>query len=298
MKGCLKLVVFIIIVLLCINYKDEITRFFVERFIFSTDSNINIENDYSLNYEFTYLEKTDDFFAKDKEHLINILYTALNNGNEHFYFFCDYENCTNDVDEIISSTTINYINDYIHPFNSYKIINRTIDSLGKVTIDINKFYTEEETIIVNNEIDKIISKIIKSNMSDKEKITAFHNYIIDNTKYDMDYINNNSNDLHSKSHTAIGVLSYNKALCRGYSHTMAVFLNKLKIPNYRISNNEHIWNLVKLDNKWYHLDLTWDDPVASKDIRLSTFLLISNDKLSSLNTGMHNFDKSVFIEAN
>ena len=23
---------------------------------------------------------------------------------------------------------------------------------------------------------------------------------------------------------------------------------------------KHMWNFVKLDDKWYHVDLTWDDP--------------------------------------
>ena len=35
------------------------------------------------------------------------------------------------------------------------------------------------------------------------------------------------------------------------------------IINYKISNDEHIWNLVYLDEKWYHLDLTWDDPIIT-----------------------------------
>jgi transglutaminase/protease-like cytokinesis protein 3 len=24
---------------------------------------------------------------------------------------------------------------------------------------------------------------------------------------------------------------------------------------------EHVWNIVKVDGKWYNIDLTWDDPI-------------------------------------
>ena len=44
-------------------------------------------------------------------------------------------------------------------------------------------------------------------------------------------------------------------------------MDMLGIENYTISgkagNEQHIWNVVKLDNDWYQVDVTWDDPVGS-----------------------------------
>ena len=78
-----------------------------------------------------------------------------------------------------------------------------------------------------------------------------------------------------------------------------IFLNKLDVPNYRISSENHVWNLVYLDGNWYHLDLTWDDPVTENNtnIRLDNFLLITTDQLEQLDTGYHVYDKSVYLEA-
>ncbi len=54
-----------------------------------------------------------------------------------------------------------------------------------------------------------------------------------------------------------------------------------------------------MDNAWYHLDLTWDDPVVStkEDVLLSTYYLISTKKLEDINDGKHYYDKDVFLEA-
>ena len=79
---------------------------------------------------------------------------------------------------------------------------------------------------------------------------------------------------------------------------MALFLDYYKIPNFKIISENHIWNAVFVDNKWYHLDLTWDDPVSNngKDVLEYTFFLISSDELNDIEKEQHVFDKEVFSE--
>ena len=144
-----------------------------------------------------------------------------------------------------------------------------------------------------------MKSIITDNMSDREKIKAFHDYVINNTKYDVEYVESKLTDINNPSHTAIGPLLYGKALCGGYTDLMAIFLNKIGISNYKISGEDHVWNLVYLDGKWLHLDLTWDDPVTSngENILLDKFFLITTDELKALNTGYHDFNEEYFVEA-
>ena len=80
---------------------------------------------------------------------------------------------------------------------------------------------------------------------------------------------------------------------------MAIFLHKFNIDNYKIASNSHIWNLVNIDKKWLHVDLTWDDPITSngKDKLEKLFLLIDNKKLQSLKVKQHNYDKNIYSEA-
>lgn len=300
MKQFLKLLPLVVILILTIIFKQSITEFIIDKFIFTRQIYIQKPNEYAVNYDFQYVQTTDDFYAKDYQQLLNILYTALNNGNSYFYFFCEYEQCENDVDKLTESNQFVNINNYVHPYNSYRKLYVTINSLGKVSVTIDKSYDENDILAVNKEIEHIMDSILTENMSTKEKITTFHDYIIDNTKYDTEYINKNLNDIDNVSHKANGPLFYHKALCGGYADVMAVFLNKLKIPNYRISSESHIWNFVKLDNQWLHLDLTWDDPVTTngQDIRQDTFLLITTEQLQNLKTGYHDFNHSIYLETN
>lgn len=44
-------------------------------------------------------------------------------------------------------------------------------------------------------------------------------------------------------------------------------MDMLGIENGTVSgeagDEQHIWNTVKLDDQWYHVDVTWDDPIGS-----------------------------------
>ena len=79
---------------------------------------------------------------------------------------------------------------------------------------------------------------------------------------------------------------------------MAIFWKYYDLPNFKVVSENHIWNAVFLDNKWYHLDLTWDDPVVStgENILEYNFFLISDKELEELNTNQHIFDKNIFSE--
>ena len=112
----------------------------------------------------------------------------------------------------------------------------------------------------------VVNAKIKPDMTDFEKEKIIHDYIIENTTYALENMEDR------KSTEAIfgvqGVLCNKSAVCQGYAETMKLFMDMLDIECYVVSgkgytNNQavgHAWNLVKLDNEWYHVDVTWDDP--------------------------------------
>ena len=176
-------------------------------------------------------------------------------------------------------------------------IDTEFDSLGKVTITITHNYTNSQIETIESKVDDIYNELIKDNMNDNEKIKSIHDYIINTTKYDTDRSDNKITKYHSD--IAYGALIEHYAICGGYADSMKLFLDKLNIPNYKISSENHIWNLVKLDNKWYHLDLTWDDPVTStgEDVLEYDYFLITTEQLKKLETDQHIFDENVYQEA-
>ena len=61
------------------------------------------------------------------------------------------------------------------------------------------------------------------------KQVLYHNYIIENTTYDVERSDNGV--INYKSDTAYGPLFEHQAICSGYTDLMAIFLDKFGIKN-------------------------------------------------------------------
>ncbi len=291
-KLCLILII-IILVFLSVVYYEDIYHFYL-KYLDSSRKNITIDNNkYALNSSVKDIEIVNNFIATSEEELFNIYYTIVNSGTPTFTFYCDveYENCINDVNKLSNNTDkLSIINDFVHPYNSFDTIKTTYTSNGMITVDIIKTYTNDQIELLNNKVTEIINKNITSKMSQKDQIKAIHDYIINNTKY-------NDNKQNKKiSNTAYGVLFNGIGMCGGYSDTMALFLHQLNINNFKISNSVHVWNYVQLNEKWYHLDLTWDDPVTNNgtDTIKYYYYLIDEAKLNKLNDSEHDYEKQIY----
>lgn len=95
---------------------------------------------------------------------------------------------------------------------------------------------------------------VNDNMTDAEKALAIHDYIILNNSYDTTYSN----------YTAYDALVIKKSVCQGYALAYEYLMsNCLGIDCVMISSDSmnHAWNYIKIDGKWYHADLTLDDPL-------------------------------------
>lgn len=301
MKKIIVYLFLVLIIVLAIIYRDDITNYVTNNIVKQEKEEKIKYNDYSKKKDYAYVAITNDLKIKNKDEIRNIFYTILDSGEDEFNIFCDsdYKTCTKDVETFFDDkNNLSDINNFVHPYNSFKNIKISVTNYGKITLNITHIYNDDEIGIINEQIDKFINESINDNMSNEEKIKAFHDYIINNTKFDTE-IENSQDRLNSTSYNAYGLLINHKAICGGYSDTMAIYLDKLNIPNYRISTNEHVWNLVNLDNKWLHLDVTWDDPVVSDgtDMLMYDYYLIDTNTLLSKDTTQHNFNKEIYIEA-
>lgn len=291
---------------LILYYYSDVFNFVIKNVIYKNELVYDNPNNYKRDYDFEFVKRTDNFEPSNKQDIINIIYTMLNNGWTDFTFFCplEYETCLDDVQEIINDRVlVSNINNFVNVYNSYNKISVNINNFGRVNIIIDKLYSNELISKIDSKINEIYNKLITDNMTDTEKIKTIHDYIINNTSYDeerSEEVKTNSDvSLKHSSNLAYGPLFTGKAICGGYSDTMALFLDKLGIKNYKISSDNHIWNLVYVNNEWKHLDLTWDDPVLAngKDAITDIFFLISTETLKNKTTIEHSFDENVFIEA-
>ena len=260
---------------------------------------LTASNDYTRDYDFNYVKRTDDFTPSNYQDLLNIYYTVLNSGEEEFSFYCtdEYSECINDVDSLANNQKVlSTINNFVHPFNSFRHLETSYDDYGKVTLKIEHIYSNNDIKLINAKIEEIEKEIWNNSMSNEDKIKEAHNYIINNSKYDKDRSDNNI--VKYKSDTAYGSLLEGYSLCGGYTDAMELFLEDMGIKSYKISSENHVWNAVYLNNAWYHLDLTWDDPITTdgSDILEYNFFLITTSELSELEGEQHNYDKNVYSE--
>lgn len=292
MKKIFKTIFMIGTVILVYIYRNNISTFIIDEIVNGGSNKVLSYNEYYRNDDFLYVQNIDTREAKSYQELLNMIYTTLNSGDDSFSFKCSYNKCISDMKNIIDNTNIiANINNFVHPYNSFSTVNIDISTSGLITINSKKIYKDNEIEAVNNYIDDFISQNINDEMDIKTKIKLFHDNIINNTVYDE-----NSND----SYTAYTLINTGKAICSGYSDILAIYLTKLGIKNYKITSENHVWNLVNIDNKWLHIDMTWDDPVASdgNQYLIDNFFLIDTNKLIELDTVEHNYNKEIYLEAN
>lgn len=126
---------------------------------------------------------------------------------------------------------------------------------AKITLKIEYRETAEQTAYVQQRVKDILKKVVQPGMDTHQKIKAIHDYVVLNLKYDTDL----------QKYTAYEGLRTGEAVCQGYALLTYELLKNAGVENRLVEGTAgdqlHAWNLVKVDNRWYHLDTTWDDPV-------------------------------------
>ena len=149
--------------------------------------------------------------------------------------------------------------------------------------------TRADKLRMQNELKAAVDKI-------KEKVTATDPYEIELQIHDIlcDRISY-SKTATPLSYTAYGALVNGDAVCEGYTRAMQLLLYEFGINSTPVTGHAglqpHMWNLVELGGKWYHLDVTWNDDVVG--YRHEYFNLtdpgISKDHI--INNDFENFSK-------
>lgn len=121
---------------------------------------------------------------------------------------------------------------------------------------------------------EVISDVITEDMSDFEKELAIHDWIVYNCTYDNKALGI-LGGYSENSDNPYGALINGQAICKGYTSAFQMFMDMLEIPCLTVyasdeQGDEHAWNMVEIENGWYYVDVTWDDPVPDHSGRLVT----------------------------
>lgn len=122
-------------------------------------------------------------------------------------------------------------------------------------------------------IDAIIEKYANESMTQKQKLKALHDYLVLNTKYDKSY----EGEAFMTPHFAEEVIFNGHGVCDGYAEAFKILMNgagiDCKVIYGKTPYGLHSWNQVKIDNKWYNIDVTWDDPDSGNKILYNYYCL-------------------------
>lgn len=187
----------------------------------------------------------------------------------------DTSHLTERIEQAINSAL--FENEYLnYDFKGYSLSWRGTPESATISFEFSYYQSAEQLEFVNTRVQEILDLIIIENMNDHEKVKAVHDYLVLNIKYDTTY---------SQSVNApYFALTEGVTLCNGYAMLMYQMLKELNIPVRLISGSadgeNHAWNLVQLDGKWFHLDATWDDPIPDIEGRvLYDYYLLSDDMI-------------------
>lgn len=125
-------------------------------------------------------------------------------------------------------------------------------------------------------VDKVLAKL-NNDMTVYEKIKKIHDLIINNAEYSLDTPNNSN---------IYGTIVKSQGKCDGYSKTFSYICSKAGIRTVTVIGNDlnstgdimHMWNKVYYKNKWYNVDVTWDDPVGNMTENMTYNYFMVSDK--------------------
>lgn len=156
-------------------------------------------------------------------------------------------------------------------YGSYDGAARTTDVGGSMGVRLTykfKYYdSANQEEILGAEVRRIIKDLDPEGKSDYEKLKAIHDVICEKVEYDQA-------DGSDSRRTAYDALVNGKAVCQGYSNALYRLLLEAGVDNRIIYGKAtessgvevaHTWNIVKLDGKYYYVDVTWDDTGGTDD---------------------------------
>ena len=123
-----------------------------------------------------------------------------------------------------------------------------------------------------------ICSLVGESWSDLEIALFVHDYIVTEFEYDTSY----------RIRDVYNFFKEGRGVCQAYTLLYIEVLKRFGIEADAVisTSMNHTWNRVKLGGKWYHVDVTWDDPVPDQlGYAIHTYFLVSDAFLSSTAEG-------------
>ena len=153
------------------------------------------------------------------------------------------------------------------------------DANGNYAVLPQYFFSQETVTNYNLKIQDAVNAIIYelklTEGNDLDKVRKVHDYMCRKITYDYDGANINDVSRFIAAHNIIGVFAHRKAQCEGIAKATKVLLNAVDIRCIVLFGEaadetgkmmNHAWNIVNINGKAYHEDITFDIGTGKTDM--------------------------------
>ena len=161
-----------------------------------------------------------------------------------------------------------------------------INSGSEANYLVDGYNSKQDIDNANSQIEQVKNEILSRRTGNTyNDIKLVHDYLVDNVEYDSSISKPNIYDIY-------GALVRKESVCEGYARSFKYLMDELNIPctlvigtatNSQGQTENHAWNYVQINNNWYAVDTTWDDPIiigngtVNESVKYKYFLKGSNE---------------------
>lgn len=172
--------------------------------------------------------------------------------------------------------------------DSYMYTVRNWGATAKLKVDIQYRESASQTEEVERRVAELLPVVVTAEMTPEQKVRAIHDWIVTHVRYDDSL----------QHYTAYEALVEGTAVCQGYALLAYRMLKDagidVRIVEGTVSSGSHVWNMVRLGSEWYHLDVTWDDPVPDRAGVASQGYFLKSDSQMRVD---HKWDETAYPAA-
>lgn len=147
---------------------------------------------------------------------------------------------------------------------------------------------QEQWNELTREANRVAGVIMTRTSNDWQRLRLAHDYLTIKNVYSPD-----SNVL---TNNVVDGLLGSETMCVGYAQAFQMIASRMGYETYNIYgygfDQAHLWNIVRLNDNWYHVDVTFDDPAGNNyPIPLvSTAFFLRGANAMSYTHEVHSYD--------
>lgn len=124
------------------------------------------------------------------------------------------------------------------------------------------YTTATQEQLLQSAVEDALEELDTANKTDYQKLCSIYDYISSCADYDYDALDRVKNSTATQEDylifTAYGAMLRGNAVCQGYACLLYAMCRSAGVPVRIIHNSIHAWNIAKIGDLWYNLDVTWD----------------------------------------